>query len=114
MEDASVTREPERRDKPRKQVTRSVVLSHAGLGTEAGRIKDVSLDGAFVQSGLKDLPMFATVELTVTMSGGEQPRIKEYRLPATVVRYTEDGAGLKFYHLDMESYSALLDLLYSS
>jgi len=114
MENVNVTQAAERRDNPRIRVTRPVVLNHAKLGVEAGWIKDVSLDGAFVQSEWKDLPTFTAVNLTVTLSTGEERTIREYRLPATVARCTEDGVGVKFEHLNMESYSALLDLLYSS
>lgn len=114
MENVSVTRAAERRDNPRVRVTRPVVLNNAKLGVEAGWIKDVSLDGAFVQSEWKDLPTFTAVNLTVSLSTGEERMVKEYRLPATVARCTEGGVGVKFDHLDMESYSALLDLLYSN
>lgn len=114
MEKANVTREAERRDNPRIRVTRPVVLNHAKLGVEAGWIEDVSLDGAFVQSVWKDLPTFTAVNLTVTLSTGEERKVQEYRLPATVARCTGDGVGVKFDHLNMESYSALLDLLYSN
>ncbi|MFV1997752.1 MAG: PilZ domain-containing protein [Acidiferrobacterales bacterium] len=114
MENAGVARETNRRDNPRVSVTRPVVLNHAKMGADAGWIKDVSLDGAFVQSKWKDLPAFSAVEITVTLSTGEEHKAREYRLPATVARCTEDGVGLKFDHLNMESYSVLLDLLYSN
>lgn len=114
MENVHVTREAERRGSPRVRVARPVVLNHAQLGVEAGWIKDVSLDGAFVKSNWKDLPTFTAVNLTVTLKTGAQRKIKEYRLPATVAHCTEDGVGIKFDRLDMESYSALLDLLYSN
>lgn len=107
-------REEERRDNPRVRVSRPVVLNHARLGVEAGWIKDVSLDGAFVQSEWKDLPAYTAVNLTVSLSTGEERLVKEYRLPATVTRKTDEGVGVKFDHLNMESYSALLDLLYSN
>jgi hypothetical protein len=114
MENVSVTRDANRRDNPRISVTRPVVLNHARKGVEAGWIRDVSLDGAFVQSQWKDLPTFTAVDIAVTLSTGEKRTVKEYHLPATVARSTEDGLGVKFDHLDMESYSALLDLLYSN
>ncbi len=114
MEDVDVTRESERRDNPRIRVTRPVVLHHTKYGTEAGLIRDISLDGVFVESDWKNLPTFTAVELTVTLRSGEQRIIKEYRLPAVVSRRTENGFGLKFDHLDMEAYSALLELLYSN
>ena len=114
MEDVNVTRDSERRDNPRIRVTRPVVLHHAKFVAEAGLIRDISLDGAFVESDWRNLPTFTAVELTVTLRSGEQRIIKEYRLPATVARCTEDGFGVKFNHLDMEAYSALLDLLYSN
>lgn len=114
MENVSVAREENRRDNPRINVTRPVVVIQAGKGAEAGWIRDVSLDGAFVQSQWKDLPTFTAVDISVTLSTGEQRTVKEYHLPATVARCTEEGLGVKFNHLDMESYSALLDLLYSN
>ncbi len=104
----------ERRDDPRIRVSRPVILNHATLGTESGCIEDVSLNGAFVRSEWKNLPAFAAVQLTVTLSSGEQCTIKEYRLPATVTRCTEKGFGVQFDQLDMESYGALLELLYGN
>jgi len=113
MENVSTTRATNRRDNPRINVTRPVVINHTQKGVEAGWIRDVSLDGAFVQSDWKDLPTFTAVDISVTLSTGEERKVKEYHLPATVARSTDEGLGVKFGHLDMESYSALLDLLYS-
>jgi hypothetical protein len=59
------------------------------------------------------VPTFTAVEVTVTLSTGESQQIREYRLPATVARSTDDGIGIRFDQLDVESYGALLDLLYS-
>lgn len=114
MEDTGVARETNRRDNPRISVTRPVVLNHAIMGVENGWIKNVSLDGAFIQSEWNDLSAFSAVSLTVTLKTDEEHKVRQYRLPATVARCTEDGVGVKFDHLNMESYSALLDLLYSN
>jgi hypothetical protein len=114
MEQASPARGAERRENPRKTITRPAVLNHARLGPHAGWITDVSLEGAFVRSDWGDLPTFTAVEVLVTLESGEEHKVKEYRLPATVARSTEDGIGVRFGNLDMESYSALLELLYSN
>ena len=113
MENAKSSRGTERRENPRKRITRPAVLTHARLGPQAGWITDVSLDGAFVRSEIQDIPAFTAVEVTVTTSSGEERKVTEYRLPATVARTSEDGVGIRFDSLDMESYSALLDLLYT-
>ncbi len=113
MENANSARGAERRENPRKNVTRPAVLTNSRLGSQAGWITDVSLDGAFVRSDWRDVPTFTAVEVTVTLSTGEERKVKEYRLPATVARTTEEGMGVRFESLDMESYSALLDMLYT-
>lgn len=113
MEQASPVRGAERRENPRKTITRPAVLNHARLGPHVGWMTDVSLEGAFVRSDWHDLPTFTAVEVLVTLKGGEERKVREYRLPATVARATEDGIGVRFGKLNMESYSALLDLLYS-
>jgi hypothetical protein len=113
MEQVNPGRNAERRDNPRKSIRRPAVLIHARLGAQAGWITDVSLEGAFVRSDWRDVPVFTAVEVTITLPSGEERKAREYRLPATVARATEDGIGVRFSRLDMESYSALLDLLYS-
>jgi hypothetical protein len=113
MEQAGPTRGAERRENPRKTITRPAVLNHARLGPHVGWITDVSLEGAFVRSDWNDLPTFTAVEVLVTLQNGEQRKVNEYRLSATVARATKDGIGIRFDKLNMESYSALLDLLYS-
>lgn len=112
MADVSLSQGSERRRNPRKILSRPAVLGHPQRGREAAWFTDLSLDGAFMRSDWKDLPAFTAVEVTVTF-GGEARAIREYRLPATVMRSTNDGFGIRFQRLDMESYSALLDLLYT-
>lgn len=113
MEQVSPVGSPERRQNPRKTVTRPAVINRARFGPQAGWITDVSLEGAFVRSDWQDVPTFTAVEVTVTLSNEESHQVKEYRLPATVARSTGEGIGIRFEQLDVESYSALLDLIYN-
>jgi hypothetical protein len=113
MENVNLPRGVERRENPRKSITRPAVLNPARLGPHAGWITDVSLDGAFVRSDCHDIPTFSTVEVTVTLSTSGGRKVREYRFPATITRSTQDGIGIRFDSLNMESYSALLDLLYT-
>lgn len=112
METKYVAPGPERREDSRVRISQPVILNHTELGTDTGYIENVSLNGAFIRSKWNGLPAFTAVELTVTLSSGEQRTVREYQLSATITRCTENGFGVKFDRLDMEAYGALLNLVF--
>jgi hypothetical protein len=59
--------------------------------TGAGRMRDVSMSGAFVETSL-DLPLFAPVELAVLRSHGW-----DIALSGHVVRRDADGVGIEWH-----------------
>lgn len=114
MEKKHVAPVSERRESPRIRITQPVILNHVKLGTDSGYIENVSLNGAFIRSEWNVLPAFTAVQITVTLSSGEQRTVREYQLPATVTRCTKKGIGVQFDRLDMESYGALLKLVFGN
>ncbi len=112
METSNISPGPERRKKRRVVVTRPVLLKHKKLGQHAGWLRDVSLDGVFVESDWKDLPIFTPIEVNVSLENSETNQVHEFQIPTTVTRLTPTGLGLRFDMFDKKSYSALLDVIY--
>jgi hypothetical protein len=101
-----------RRSSPRKTTFKPVVLGY-GRRLHASWLRDISASGAFVETehGWTDITTFAPVQVFLSIGGRSDPDIREYRFSATVARMTDDGVGLRFSDLDMETYSALIGLL---
>lgn len=101
-----------RRASPRKTTFKPVVLSY-GHKLHASWMRDISASGAFVETDYHwaKVPGSAQVEVALSIGGRDEPEIREHRFKATVARVTDDGVGLCFADLDMESYSALISLL---
>ncbi len=81
------------------------VLVHDGLELMKCRLRDISLDGAFIET-----KTFGTdVHLVLDIRSGQNPT--HCCLTAKVVRAEGDGAALKFGHLDEQVYTVLLRIV---
>lgn len=102
----------ERRENNRIPVTFDVVLNyreHALICT----LKDISLNGAFLEAAPDDLPYTnSDVELAVTVNRGGQA--KYCRIPARISRITENGAAISFSDVGMDAYSSLVSIVYEA
>ena len=79
------------------------VLVHDGLELMKCRLRDISLDGAFIET-----KTFGTdVHLVLDIRSGQ----KHCCLPAKVVRAEGDGAALRFGDLDEQAYNILCDVV---
>lgn len=65
-----------------------------------GRIRDVSISGAFIETKLRASPP-ATVRLTRVASTAEGPRAQTLR--AVVVRRDRDGIGVEWFDADADA-----------
>jgi len=83
----------ERRQQQRIATDIAAILNYPPLGLLGMRIRDISPNGAFVQSHSVRLNLHNTVELLANVPCRE--RLVDPIL-ATVVRTTRDGAGLMF------------------
>ena len=88
----------EHRRSTRRPATFDAILSYPPLGLLRTKVRDISLEGMFVETGSITLHANTPVEVTVGLREGSTREV--YRLRAFVVRVTRDGAGLMFRDLD--------------
>lgn len=84
----------QRRWADRKRLQRAVTLEGAGVDTHVASMRNVSLGGAYIETGPVCLPRNARV--IVQFELGHRGALREFRMEATVVRTTAHGAGLMF------------------
>lgn len=100
----------EHRWSERKPIEMDVALYYAPVGTIAGKTRDVSLEGMYVQVPGVELPVHAELEVSFTThNGGGAPR--EHHLPAYVVHGNDSGVGLMLRHVDYGDFYALRYML---
>ena len=106
MNDERRVSSPDGRKNPRLQIAQEFILSHRTIGKSTCLSRDLSLSGVFLQGRFPDIRPGDTVGLEFSMG----PGAATYELDASVARVADDGVGLKFLSLDMDTYGALLDL----
>lgn len=100
----------DRRMGPRRWAQVTAMISHNSLGMARCRLRDISLEGAFVEIGKHMLAQDATVELVLKVRAGK--RSQHCRVPATVARVTNEGAALVFDDPDEQLYRTLFDIVH--
>lgn len=106
MNDGRRISTPDGREKPRRQIAQEFILSHPTIGSSRCMSRDLSLSGVFVLGRFQGIVPGDTVGLEFSTG----PGAAAYQFAASVARLTDDGIGLKFLSLDMDTYGALLDL----
>lgn len=101
----------ERRDTQRIPITLDTILNYNNQHFQHASTRDISLDGAFVESKSGSLTKKGTMELAIKLPG--EGAAKYHRFHAQVVRVANNGAGLLFDRVDTDAYAALLDLVFS-
>lgn len=99
-----------RRTGPRRLADVKAMVTHERLGLTKCKLRDISLEGAFIETDGFVLSKNTKVDLVVRIRSGEKR--KHCRLPARVVRVTESGAALAFDDLDEPIYRTLFDIVY--
>lgn len=74
------------------------VFAHDGVELKKCRLRDISLNGAYIETKNFPLAKGAVVELVLRIRRDE--RLTHCRLPAKVIRAEQDGAALMFTDLD--------------
>ncbi len=92
------------------RVNVEVLLAHEGLALTRCELRDISPDGAFVETKDFALAKGTHVEVVLRISRGGQ--FTHCRLPAEVVRVEGDGAALMFGKVDERAYTVLLEIVY--
>jgi hypothetical protein len=100
----------DRRLGPRKQVTLEILVSDRKRGAKSCRTRDISLDGAFIETQDVTLKKNANIELILKIPSNRGPT--DHPVQAKVTSVEKHGATVIFRNLEEQTYSALVDLLY--
>lgn len=90
----------------RKPVDLVVKLSK-GEQARACQIRDMNLNGAFIECGCNGLNVDDDVELSISSGSNDT-----HSVYAKVARIDESGAALRFRKFDMKTFGSILKLLY--
>lgn len=102
----------EQRHSIRRKVSLNIVVNHDLAYSERWKVRDLSLSGAGLEVARNGLSPGTPVEAVLTLK--EQDGYGLHRVPADVVRVDRDGVALRFRRYDDRTYTALVNLLYSS
>lgn len=99
----------DRRESPRMPLGMDVVLNYRAQ-TQVCTLRDISLRGAFLNADPAFLACNGAVELGITVPQTENGETKHVRVPATIRRLADNGAGVAFGDLAGDTYFSLIDL----
>ena len=102
----------EQRHSIRKKISLNIVVNQDVSYSERWKVLDLSLSGARLEASKAGLSTGAPVEAVLTIK--EQDEYGLHRVPADVVRVDRHGVALRFRRYDDRTYTALVNLLYSS
>ncbi len=100
----------DRRLGPRRWAHVTAMISRKRLGMSRCRLRDISLEGAFVETGRPILDQDERVELVLKVRAGDHSH--HCRVPAKVARVSDEGAALVFDDPDEELYRTLFDIVH--
>ena len=101
----------ERRDTPRVPLALDAMVKAADRPYQLFRTRDLSLDGAFIETGPHRLSLEDALEIALKIPINGSPQI--YRFNARITRAAPLGVGMAFDHVNTESYAALMDLVFA-
>ena len=99
----------ERRFGPR-HVTDVKVFAHDGVELRKCTLRDIGLQGAFIETKNFPLAEGAKTELVIRLH--REGKHVHCRFPAKVVRTESNGAALRFTELDSHAQQVLVELIY--
>lgn len=100
----------DRRLGARRTASVKALVTHDRAGLTKCLLREIGIDGAFVETGEYHLRKGADVDLVLKIRNGNKRT--HCRVPARVVRITDDGAALSFDDLDENVYRILFDIVY--
>jgi hypothetical protein len=95
----------------RRRADLEVLVNHGLTYSMPWHVRDLSLDGAFIEMEAGPLPEATYLELVLRYR--YKDRDIELRLPATVSRMVGHGMALRFGYYDDQTYTDLANLLYA-
>lgn len=102
----------EQRKSIRKKVVLNILINHDLAYPKRLKIRDLSLNGAMLEKDRDEITPGTPVEAVLTLR--EHDEYDLHRVPAYVVRSDRNGVALRFRHYEDRTYTALVNLLYSS
>lgn len=93
----------------RRAIDAGIIVDCRPAGLVRGRVRNISVGGLYVK--MRPMPGLASDQVTVIFVRRESGVSRVYRLPALVLRWTREGAGLMFTELTSNSFYALLAML---
>lgn len=102
----------DRRLGPRKHMVLEVMVKDKKRGLRSCQTRDISLDGAYIETHEVSLRKNAKIDLVLLIPSSG--RTEHHHVKAKVANVEKHGATLIFHKLDEPTYSALVDLLYSA
>jgi hypothetical protein len=99
----------EQRSGKRRAIDAQVVIDCRPTALTRGRIKNVSVGGMYIK--MRPLRGLRNDHVKLVLVRRENGVSRIYRLPAVVIRWTRDGAGLMFSELTPNAFYALLAIL---
>lgn len=100
----------DRRLGPRRWAHVTAMVNHGRLGLTRCMLRDISLEGAFVQTPRQVLAKDDIVELVLRVRAGKHSG--HCRVPAKVARVTYEGAALLFDDPNEQLYRTLFDIVH--
>ncbi|HKQ30526.1 MAG TPA: PilZ domain-containing protein [Burkholderiales bacterium] len=101
----------EGRSSLRRRCSFEALINHGSSYSTSWQVRDLNLEGAFVEAESGHLPAGADVEVVLSYRRDEQSI--EVRLPAVVKRVDATGMALNFGRYDNLIYTNLVNLLYA-
>jgi hypothetical protein len=98
-----------RRLGPRRVVDVEVFVTSEGSEIKRCRLRDISIDGAFIETTSFTLTEGTKLDLVLRILRKE--KTEACPVPAEVIRVTEDGAALIFGRVDQRLYNTLADIV---
>lgn len=100
----------DRRLSPRRETSVKAMVAHHSVGLTKCKLVEIGIDGALIETGELGLRKGADADLVLKIRKGS--KVTHCRVPAKVVRLTENGAALAFDNLDEVVYRILLEIVY--
>jgi len=100
----------DRRLGPRKQITLEVLVSDRKRGAKSCQTRDISLDGAFIETQDVTLKKKAKIDLILKIPSNRGAT--DHLVQAKVTSVEKHGVTVIFGNLEEQTYKALVDLLY--
>lgn len=93
----------------RRAIDAGIIVDSRPAGLVRGRIRNISVGGLYVK--MRPPPGMTSDRVKIVFVRHDRGVCRIYRMPAVIVRWTREGAGLMFSELTSNSFYALLAIL---